>query len=307
MLRKPRISPAVIRRYVRMQGVSEVAMKKRLFWNALMKTGKPIDNTNGRLSLMPHGPFWALLFLGLISFSSRAAAPETPAVPDTSRNLAAMHPAATLAIFHDRPMPDGLMPALVTALRSELASGSPELSILLHQPSSASGSAQVEILAGEEIAPGMSVQNPVTVYLHGECKPIPQPPIFTQGLPPVSGVLGWVVETNGHIDPFVHVACSRLSAMLAAPAYGRSYEQRNQMMAVAVSKVILHEWIHIATQSPHHAHEGIGKAAFSVNDLLAIGPGRLAHPEPPSTVLEPGFFARMGPQQSTQPQHRSVR
>jgi hypothetical protein len=39
--------------------------------------------------------------------------------------------------------------------------------------------------------------------------------------------------------------------------------------AVAIARVILHEWIHIATQSPGHAPDGLGKAAFRPRDLVA--------------------------------------
>jgi hypothetical protein len=39
-------------------------------------------------------------------------------------------------------------------------------------------------------------------------------------------------------------------------------------MAEAMARVIMHEWIHIATQSARHGHRGVSKSIFSVRDLL---------------------------------------
>jgi len=36
--------------------------------------------------------------------------------------------------------------------------------------------------------------------------------------------------------------------------------------------VILHEWIHIATQNPGHSSHGLAKARFGVNDLAPQAP-----------------------------------
>jgi hypothetical protein len=33
--------------------------------------------------------------------------------------------------------------------------------------------------------------------------------------------------------------------------------------------VIVHEWVHVATQNPGHAREGVAKSSFDVLDLLA--------------------------------------
>jgi len=43
----------------------------------------------------------------------------------------------------------------------------------------------------------------------------------------------------------------------------------DQVMSEAVARVIVHEWVHIATQNPGHAREGVAKSSFSVFDLLA--------------------------------------
>jgi hypothetical protein len=57
--------------------------------------------------------------------------------------------------------------------------------------------------------------------------------------------------------------------VLGAEAEGRDRDQRNAMMAGAIARVILHEWIHIATQSPKHGTRGVSKPQFGVDDLMA--------------------------------------
>jgi hypothetical protein len=185
----------------------------------------------------------------------------------------------TMAIFNERPLPDGLWPALVATLRETLAPNSQELQAVSSQTPSqskvqASGidtSSQIEVIRGDKIEPGIVVDNSVTVYLMGDCKTTPtlQPGVFGQAQPRISGALGWVKMTDRHIEPFIHVDCKRIGQMLGVAGMGRNREQRNQLMANAISRVILHEWIHIATQNANHSREGVTKAEFSVQDLMA--------------------------------------
>lgn len=185
---------------------------------------------------------------------------------------------ATLAVFTDRkarPMTDQQWSALVAALGEELASNSPEIQRLKRaafgisaQIANSGASVQIDILRGDQISPGLTVENPVTVFLHGDCTIFPHPPrvLFENVL--VSGPLGWVMRDHGHIEPFVHVECSPLAQMLATKAYGHDRKYRDQLLATAIARVVLHEWIHIATQSPHHSRDGLAKAQFSPADLV---------------------------------------
>ena len=108
--------------------------------------------------------------------------------------------------------------------------------------------------------------NPITIYLHGDCVVLPS---FSLGRPSSSGALGWVRLNHGHIEHFVHVECTRLAQTLASQTYGLDRDQRDRLMARAIARVILHEWIHIATQNPGHAGDGLAKATFSPRDLIA--------------------------------------
>jgi hypothetical protein len=189
----------------------------------------------------------------------------------------------TLVVFtekNSRRMTDQQWDALVAALREELDSDLPELQVLvgkkvgtLDYAAGTSPVSQIQIIRGDQLAPGLSVENPIAIFLHGECRILPQPPPILFDDTQVSGTLGWVKSDRGRIEPFVHVECDRLAQMLATEAFGRNREQRDNLMAVAVARVILHEWIHIATQSRRHSGHGLAKAQFGPADLAA----RTAH------------------------------
>jgi hypothetical protein len=83
--------------------------------------------------------------------------------------------------------------------------------------------------------------------------------------------LGWVRRLDGRIEPFAHVDCARIGQVLGPQALGMDADRRNAVMAGAIARVILHEWIHIATQNPRHAERGITKAQFGVADLMTGG------------------------------------
>ena len=180
----------------------------------------------------------------------------------------------TLAIFraneHDRPIPNALWSALVQALHDELGSGVPELREAVNPSGMAIDSDRaVQILRGDQIAPGIVVDHPIAVYLHGDCTTDPGVRYPIGEKREISGPLGWVLLDHGHIKPFIHVDCDRLAQVLRTSALTRTDGDRNQRMASAIAHVILHEWIHIASQNAHHAHSGLAKAEFSVNDLLS--------------------------------------
>ena len=234
---------------------------------------------------LPH-PIARLLLSLLFTvplFSPSAAWSIQTSVPDKMPYLA---PTAqtTLDIFPDRPMPDDLWLALVTALRAELSSGSPETRVLVgettgrviglpaDQTSDKGTSHPFQVVRGDKVAPdSLNVENSITVFLHGECTiiPRPRPILVVDTVAPTTGALGWVRREHGHIEPFAHVECSSLGEMLATQAFGLNRDERNRLMAVAMARVILHEWIHIATQNSHHSEHGLGKAQFGVADLLA--------------------------------------
>lgn len=204
----------------------------------------------------------ALSLLGQVCLATAQAQAPNPASAPAANSV--------LAIFSDRPMSNEFWPVLVIALREELASGAPETRVLPGRTVGAGESSDpaVQILRGDRIAPGINAENPITIYLHGDCVLAPSFSL-SLGQPSIAGALGWVRRSHGQIEHFIHVECSGLAQMLATRAYGLDRDQRNRLMAVAIARVILHEWIHIATQNPGHAPDGLGKASFRPQDLVA--------------------------------------
>jgi hypothetical protein len=236
----------------------------------------------------------SFLFAILFLFTGISYAAQVPVFGPAADPFTDQAPAAgmTLAIFPDptaKPMPEELWEELVTALHEELSSGSPETRLLpskvfdgkrtgASDPATdeATGSVKnvapefaLQILRGDEITPGLRVDNAITVYLVGECKATPALQIDLFHPVRITGALGWVRANHGEIEPFMHVDCKRIGQMLGVHGMGLRADQRQRQMANAMARVILHEWIHIATQNPHHAKSGIAKAEFGVDDLLA--------------------------------------
>ena len=162
----------------------------------------------------------------------------------------------TLVIFADRKMADGEWAALFEALRRNVAEA--ETPSLDGEP---------RIIRGDRMAAGLEVEQAVVVYVHGDCNLQPLARRTAYGVP-----LGWVRRVDGRIEPFAHVDCTRIGQVLGARAAGLSRERRDAMMAGAMAQVILHEWIHIATQSPGHGSSGVTKAEFGVEDLVTGEP-----------------------------------
>jgi hypothetical protein len=195
------------------------------------------------------------LLLVISALAGPLAYSQTPANADQH---------TTLVVFADRDLQPELWTALLGALRSGLAGGGGEMQPL---------DRNADFVRGDEIVPGFQVQTPITVFLHGNCTLLPLAHRTAFAVP-----LGWVRRVDGRIEPFVHVDCTRIAQVLGPQAMWMTKERRTQAMAEAVSRVILHEWIHIAAQNAGHAEHGIAKAEFGVADLMGdIRPVYMPH------------------------------
>lgn len=185
----------------------------------------------------------ALVVTGLMVRTARAeTAPKT------------LSSATTLVVFAEHGIPEGEWTDLSAAMRVGAAEAAKET------PALRGG---VEMVHGETIPAGLRLGSSIAVYLHGDCTLLPRPR-YVQ-----AGRLGWVKKYHGHIEPFIHVDCTQLVDMLGPMALPMTPTRRNMVMAEAMTRVILHEWIHIATQNAGHAEQGVAQAQFGVRDLLA--------------------------------------
>ena len=163
-------------------------------------------------------------------------------------------PRTTMIVFADQHMQDDQWTALFAALRKDHAS------FAVATPAIAG---EVELMHGDEVKPGLQVINAITVFLRGDCTLMPRPRQV------VLGALGWVPRGKTGIAPFINVDCSRLVEMLGPMALSMNHSVRINVMAEAMTRVIMHEWIHIATQSAKHSARGVMRDQFGVADLLA--------------------------------------
>jgi hypothetical protein len=207
-----------------------------------------IQTARVRFSPGIHGLIGIVLAaLGLAMVGRSASAQDL--VPEISPTR------TTVVVFADQPMEDGQWTALFAALRlSEMEAAAETRAI----------DGELEMVRGDRVQPGMSVETAIVVYLHGDCILLPMARRTAYGVP-----LGWVRKVHGRIEPFAHVDCTRIGQLLGPQALGLDAEGRNKVMAGAIARVIAHEWIHIATQSSSHSERGIEKAEYNVADLMA--------------------------------------
>ena len=182
------------------------------------------------------------------SICAASALAESP-MPHTSHT--------TMVVFTDHRMDDDQWSALVQELqRSE---------IRLETTARELGGG-LEVLRGRDLVTGVSVDQVISVSVIGDCTLLPGPRRV------VNGALGWVKRVDGEIQPFIKVSCERIVEMLQGMALGMNRERKNAVMAEAISRVIMHEWIHIATQTASHEKKGVMESQFEVSDLLTDDP-----------------------------------
>jgi hypothetical protein len=187
-------------------------------------------------------------------FVSAALLLTSPSVRLNAESLPLSSPQVTFVVFADHPVQPEQWSAINAALRTALAQGGAETRTLDPNPT---------FLRGDQDTLGFDAGSAITVYLHGNCNVQPMERRTAFAVP-----LGWVRRVDGQIESSVHVDCTRIGQVIGARVRWLSRQGRDHAMAGAVARVILHEWIHIATQSASHAEQGIAKARFDIPDLI---------------------------------------
>jgi hypothetical protein len=160
---------------------------------------------------------------------------------------------STIIFFADRHVSEAIWQPLFFAVHEDLTRESYGLAD--HNP---------HLLRASEIHPGQEFGNVIEVKLLGRCD-VPQ-----QAYRPLkSGPLGWVLRVHGEIQPYIYVDCTRMAQTLNATTLGMSPEQRTRAMSQAIAHVLVHEWIHIATQNAEHTEHGITQAQLTPSTLIA--------------------------------------
>ena len=84
-----------------------------------------------------------------------------------------------------------------------------------------------------------------------------------------SGSLASTSVANGRIIPFTWVDCENLTRMVASAVAGEEPAQRDYLYGRAMARLVAHELYHVLARTREHSREGIGKAGFTVKELLA--------------------------------------
>jgi hypothetical protein len=155
---------------------------------------------------------------------------------------------------------EAFWPALFQSLREDLEAGAGEL------PDGFGLDRKPALLRYDDLVRGIQAASVIEVRLSGRCDVLPQAdrPWRKASADP----LGWVQRAAGEIQPFIFIDCERIAQVLRQAALGLNQEERRQAMTRAIAHVLIHEWIHVATQSSSHSAHGIASASLSVRELI---------------------------------------
>jgi hypothetical protein len=84
-----------------------------------------------------------------------------------------------------------------------------------------------------------------------------------------AGPLGWTHVSDGEILPFIDVDCGGIRLFLQHDLIAVPAAEREEAFGRAVARVIAHELYHLLANTTAHGGSGIGKATYSVGDLLS--------------------------------------
>jgi hypothetical protein len=82
------------------------------------------------------------------------------------------------------------------------------------------------------------------------------------------GALGWTHVSDGVILPFSDIDCDRVRDFVQKQLLRRSGADREEVFGRALGRVVAHELYHIFANTAHHGADGVGKSAYTVQDLL---------------------------------------
>ena len=83
------------------------------------------------------------------------------------------------------------------------------------------------------------------------------------------GALGWTHVSDGAILPFSDVDCDRVRVFLQKHLLSVRPADRQTAFGRALGRVVAHELYHIFANTTHHGSDGVGKPAYTVQDLLS--------------------------------------
>jgi hypothetical protein len=83
------------------------------------------------------------------------------------------------------------------------------------------------------------------------------------------GALGWTHVSDGAILPFSDVDCDRIRNFVQRDLISVRAPDREEAYGRAIGRVVAHELYHIFANTSKHGSCGVGKAAYTVQELLS--------------------------------------
>lgn len=168
----------------------------------------------------------------------------------------AQNSGSTIVFYADKQVSDTLWAPLFSAVKEDLADEDFGMAnhAIDHSP---------RLLRNSELVSGEEFTDVIQVKLLGRCD------VVQQAYRPLKpGPLGWVLSVQGQIQPYIYIDCTRMAQVLNPTTLGLSSDARIRAMSQAISHVLVHEWIHIATQNGGHTAHGISEAQLTAARLV---------------------------------------
>jgi hypothetical protein len=108
-----------------------------------------------------------------------------------------------------------------------------------------------------------SVWEPVSIYLHGDCR--------LKGLSPggrATGGLAYVEKTDGELRPHIHVDCGKVSRFIAREITNLHLQQSELTMGRALARILAHELFHYLTKTSDHGDSDLFASTMPCDVLL---------------------------------------
>ncbi|MBV8904178.1 MAG: hypothetical protein JOZ22_11140 [Acidobacteriia bacterium] len=102
------------------------------------------------------------------------------------------------------------------------------------------------------------------IHFKGQCDAADMRPEW--GYP---GALGWTHVSDGQILPFIDISCEGLRLFVQRSLSGMPPASRDSLFGRALGRILAHELYHLLARTTQHADNGLAKAAYSAEDLLA--------------------------------------
>lgn len=83
------------------------------------------------------------------------------------------------------------------------------------------------------------------------------------------GALGWTHVSDGAILPFSDVDCDRIRTFVQKELLSVRAADREESYGRAIGRVVAHELYHVFANTAKHGSCGVGKSAYTVQELLS--------------------------------------